>query len=148
VTPNTHPDLWRALDDLKSVRQYPKGGALFHHGRPADGIYLIEKGEVLLTLPTEGKLTRTFDVAGPGMVLGLSETMTGEPHKLTAEAADQTQIAYVERGSLLGFLRDHHEFCLQIVRLLSEDLHGLYHRFQCMSSEGKPRRKASPASVN
>jgi CRP-like cAMP-binding protein len=141
-------ELWQALDGLKSLRTYAKGTLVFRQGRPAQGIYLIEKGEVRLTLPASAKPEPTFEIAGPGSVLGLSETLTGDAHKLSAEASDQVEIAYVERGSLLGFLREHHEFCLQIVRLLSEDLHGLYQRFQCMSSEGKSRRKASPASVN
>jgi CRP/FNR family transcriptional regulator, dissimilatory nitrate respiration regulator len=148
---NSNPsylEFWQALDGLKSVRTYDKGTSVFRQGRPAQGIYLVEKGEVRLTLAASAKPEHTFEIAGAGSVLGLSETLSGDAHKLGAEAASQVEIAYVERGSLLDFLRNHHEFCLQIVRLLSEDLHGLYQRFQCMSSEGKLRRKASPASLN
>lgn len=113
----SYPELWQALDGLKSVRTYAEGTPVFQVGRPADGIYLVEKGEVRLTMPSSQKVERTFEIAGPGTVLGLSETMTGEAHKLSAEAASQAQLAYVERGSLLEFLREHHQVCLQIVRL-------------------------------
>jgi CRP-like cAMP-binding protein len=148
-SPNaSYPELWQALDGLKSVRTYTKGSSLFQQGTPAQGIYLVEKGEVRLTLPSSGRSEHTFEVAGPGTVLGLSEAMTGEAHELSAEALSPAEIAYVERGKLLELLRDHHLFCLQIVQLLSDDLHGLYQRFQCMSSEERPRRKASPVSVN
>ena len=147
ILPNpSYPELWQALEGLKSVHTYAEGTPVFQQGRPAQGIYLVEKGEVRLTMPSSPQ--RTFEIAGPGTVLGLSETMTGEAHKLSAAAASQAEIAYVERGSLLEFLRAHHQFCLQIVHLLSDDLHGLYQRFQSMSSEERPRRKASPASVN
>jgi CRP/FNR family transcriptional regulator len=140
--------LWQALDRLKCLRTYEKGTPVFQQGHPAEGIYLIEKGEVRLTLPSGAQPGRTFEIVGPGAMLGLSETMTGEAHKLSAEAVSHTEIACVERGKLLAFLREHHQFCLQIVHLLSDDLHGLYQRFQCMSSEERPRRRASPASVN
>lgn len=147
MLPNpSYPELWQALDGLKSVRTYAEGTPVFQQGRLAQGIYLVEKGEVRLTMPSSPQ--RTFEIAGPGTVLGLSETMTGEAYKLSAAAASQAEIAYVERESLLEFLRAHHQFCLQIVHLLSDDLHGLYQRFQSMSSEERPRRKASPASVN
>jgi CRP-like cAMP-binding protein len=121
---------------------------VFQQGHPAEGIYLVEKGEVRLTLPSLAQPEPTFEIVGPGTMLGLSETMTGEAHKLSAEAVGHAEIAHVERGRVLAFLREHHQFCLQIVQLLSDDLHGLYRRFQCMSSEERPRRKASPASVN
>jgi len=145
---SSYPELWQALNRLKCVRTYSQGASVFRQGRPAHGIYLIEKGEVRLTLPSSVKPERTFEVAGPGTVLGLSETMTGEAYKLSAEAVGPAEIAHVERATLLKFLRDHHQFCLQVVRLLSDDLHQLYQRFQCVNSEERSRRKASPASVN
>ena len=114
ILPNpSYPELWQALEGLKSVHTYAEGTPVFQQGRPAQGIYLVEKGEVRLTMPSSPQ--RTFEIAGPGTVLGLSETMTGEAHKLSAAAASQAEIAYVERGSLLEFLRAHHQFCLQML---------------------------------
>jgi CRP-like cAMP-binding protein len=139
-------ELWQALGKLQSVCTYEEGMSVFQQGCPARGIYLVEKGEVRLILQAPVKPGRTFAIAGPGALLGLSEAVTGEAHKLSAEAAGEAQIGFVERGPLLAFLRDHHQFCLQIVRLLSDDLHGLYQRFQCMSSEERPAGKpARPA---
>lgn len=109
----------------------------------------MEKGAVRLLLQSDPKAERIFDVAGPGAVLGLSESMTGECYKLTAEAAECVQISYIERGELLHFLQEHHEFCLQIVRLLSEDLHVLYGRYRSMDTlEGRPKGKTSSRRVN
>jgi CRP-like cAMP-binding protein len=148
-TPNTaYSEIWQALDGLKALRRYDNGTPVFHQGDPAQGIYLVEKGEVRLMLPGSALPQPTFAVAGPGAVLGLSETMTGQAHKLGAEALGPAEIAFVEREALLEFLRLHHQFCLQIVRLLSDDLHALYQRFQGMSAEGKSRRRASPVAVN
>jgi len=144
VPKTPYSDLWCALSPLKSVRSYRNGAPLFQSGQPARGIFLVEEGEVRLVLPASAKGEIVFGVAGPGSVLGLCETMTGEAYKLTAETAGPARIACVERGALLDFLHQHDEFCLQIVRLLSEDLHGLYHRFRSMPlPEGRFRKRGS-----
>lgn len=58
-------------------------------------------------------------------MLGLSESMSGETYRITAEAGDQTTAVFVPREEFLEFLREHGDFCMQVVRLLSEDLHAL-----------------------
>jgi CRP/FNR family transcriptional regulator, cyclic AMP receptor protein len=67
-------------------------------------------------------------VAGPGEVLGLSATMSGKPYELTAEVMDSVQVAFIKRKDLLKFLREHREACLQVVHLLSQDLHTAFDR--------------------
>ncbi len=143
--PNKLPlDLWSALHGIRSVRTYSKGRSLFQCGRPAQGVYLIEKGEVRLLFPSSSGAGRVFETAGPGVMLGLSETMCGEAHKLTAEAAGQTRVSFVGREELLRFLRQDQRCCMQIVRLLSEDLHLLYHKFQAESGSVSRPRKSPP----
>lgn len=125
------------------MRTYAKGKLLFRWGQPALGVYLIEKGGVDLLLPTAGGAERFFEKAGPGVILGLSEAISGDSSKLTARAADQTQVAFVGREALLKFLGEHQTICMQIVRLLSEDLHLLYHRYRYQSAEANRRRAKS-----
>jgi CRP-like cAMP-binding protein len=134
------PDLWRALERLRSQRRYGEHEFLFKDGDPCAGIYLVEKGEIRLLLPMRAKQYKEFETASAGAVLGLSEAMSGSPHKMLAEAVGTVEVAYIERMALLKFLSKHCEVCMQVVALLSEDLHGLYHRFRASpSSEGKPR---------
>jgi CRP-like cAMP-binding protein len=145
------PGLWSALEDIRTVRTYAKGKLLFRWGQPAHGVYLIEKGEVDLLLPASGGAERFFEKAGPGVMLGLSEAMSGDISKLTARAADRTQVAFVPREALLEFLRQHQAFCMQIVRLLSEDLHLLYHKYRHQSGVANRLRgtkSSDPAGAN
>jgi len=135
------PDLWHALEDLRSSRRYESGSVLFRDGEPCAGIYLIEKGQINLLLPTQKKRYELFEAVGRGAMLGLSEAMSGSPHKFMAEAGLATEVAYVERMALMKFLSEHHMVCMQVVRLLSEDLHALYHRFREASPlQGRPRK--------
>jgi len=117
-----------AFDNIKAVSQVPRGESLFHEGRTARGIFVLCEGRVKLSVCSEHGKRLMLRVADPGEVLGLSATMSGKPYELTAEVLDSAQIAFVKRRDLLRFLRDHREACLQVVHLLSQDLHAAFDR--------------------
>jgi CRP-like cAMP-binding protein len=143
------PDLWEALHGIKSVRVYPKGAKLFLQGTEVSGVYVVESGLVRVLLPTAQSRLQLLEIAGPGSVLGLSESMSGDRYRVTAEAGDHTTVAFIPRESFVDFLRDHCDFCMQVVRLLSEDLHGLYHKFRSISAHpGRPRRRPVDEQLN
>lgn len=143
------PDLWQALHGIKSIRAYSKGTTIFQQGTAAAGVYVVESGQVRLLLTTSQSRPQLLEIAGPGTILGLSESMSGDNHRLTAQAEDHATIAFVPRDSLLEFLRSHCDFCMQVVRLLSDDLHGLYHKFRSISAHpGRPRHRPPDEQLN
>jgi len=143
------PDLLQALHGIKSVRLFPKGATLFQQGSAVTGVYLVENGEVRVLLPTGQSQKQLLEVVGPGTMLGLSETMSGENYRITAEAGDKAAVAFIPREDFLEFLREHSDFCMQVVRLLSEDLHGLYHKFRSISAHpGRPRHRPLDEQLN
>ncbi len=110
---------------------------------------MVESGEVRVLLPTGPNQRQLLEVSGPGTMLGLSENMTGENYRVTAEAGDETTAVFVPREELLSFLREHCDFCMQVVRLLSEDLHGLYDKFRSISAHpGRPRHRPLEEQLN
>jgi len=143
------PDLWEALHGIKCVRVYSKGETVFEHGSAVSGVFVVETGRVRLLLPTSQARPQLLEVAGPGTILGLSESMSGECYRVTAEAADHTTVAFIPREGFVRFLREHCDFCMQVVRLLSDDLHGLYHKFRSISAHpGRPRRRTPDEQLN
>jgi len=143
------PDLLQALRRIKSVQLFPKGATLFQQGSAVAGVYLVESGEVRVLLPSGQRQKQLLEVVGPGAMLGLSESMTGEKYRITAEAGERTTVAFIPREEFLEFLREHGDFCMQVVRLLSEDLHGLYHKFRSISAHpGRPRHRALDEQLN
>jgi CRP/FNR family transcriptional regulator len=67
----------------------------------------------------------------------LHPTITGEPHELTAETLQDSQLNFVSRPDFLRFLKEHGDACLHAVHHLSKDCQsavdlirsiGLYHR--------------------
>jgi CRP/FNR family transcriptional regulator, cyclic AMP receptor protein len=116
------------FDAIKAVTRVPRGETLFHEGRVPRGVFVICEGRVKLSVCSENGKRLMLRVAGPGEVLGLSATMSGKGYELTAEAMDMVQVAFIKRRDLLKFLRDHREACLQVVHLLSQDLHTAFDR--------------------
>jgi CRP/FNR family cyclic AMP-dependent transcriptional regulator len=134
-------DALQSFDTIKSVCAYPRGSTLFAEGRAARGIFVLCDGRAKLSVCSENGKRLMLRVAGPGEVLGLSSSMSGKPYELTAEMLDGSQVAFVKRKDLLRFLREHREACLQVVHLLSQDLHTAYDRVRTigLARTRKPR---------
>jgi CRP-like cAMP-binding protein len=142
-------DPWQALHGIKLVRVYPKGATLFEHGTAVNGVYVVESGEVRVLLPTGEGCHQLLETAGPGTILGLSETMSGDRHRVTARAGDHALVSFIPRERFVDFLRDHCDFCMLVVKALSEDLHGLYHKFRSISAHpGRPRHRSLDEQLN
>lgn len=140
--PRLSQELEQALRSIVRVREFRKGETLYTHGTVADGLFLVETGAVQVLLPTREQRLQVLEVVGAGAILGLSETMSGDNYRVTANAEDLTKTSFIDRTKFLEFLDVHPEFCMQIVRLLSENLHGLYHKFRSVSAHpGRPRRR-------
>jgi len=126
------PDALEAFDGIKSTQMYAKGTVLFREGQSARGVFLLCEGRVRLSICSESGHRMTVRVAGPGEMLGLSAALAGGSYEVTAEALDRVQVAAVRRKDLLHFLQEHREVCLQVVNLLSEDLHVAYDRVRAV----------------
>lgn len=139
-------DALQSFDQIKSTSVYPRGATLFGEGRPAKGIFVLCDGRAKLSVSGENGKRLMLRVAGPGEVLGLSSALSGTPYEITAEAVDASQVVFVKRKDLLKFLRDHKEACLQVVHLLSGDLHSAYDRVRSIGLS-RTRRTRVPAAV-
>jgi CRP-like cAMP-binding protein len=143
------PEFLRALHELNPARLFPKGAVLFQQGSIAAGVYVVASGEVCILLHTGLSQRQLLDVAGPGTMLGLSEALTSEEYRVTAVAGDGTTALFIAREQFLDFLTVRNDFCMQVVRLLSEDLHGLYCKFRNISAHpGRPRQRDLDEQLN
>jgi len=136
----------KAFNALKAVGSYARGTTLFREGHPARGVFVLCDGRARLSVCSESGKRLTLRIAGPGEVLGLSASLTAGTYGATAELLDHARVAVIKRKDLIRFLREHREACLQVVHLLSEDLHTAY---DCVRSVGLGRsRRARPPRVH
>jgi CRP/FNR family transcriptional regulator len=121
-------DTLREFDAIKSLGSYRRNTILFSEGRPVRGIYLLCDGRAKLSICAENGKRLTLRIAGPGEVLGLGAVLSNTPYEITAELLDSSQVVFIRRKELTKFLREHSDICMQVVRMLSQDLHGAYER--------------------
>lgn len=143
------PELLRAFGASALVRQYRKGAAVYRRGRAVRGVFLVQKGRVRLLLG-ERAAGLALNVAGPGSVLGLGETISGNSYEASVETLEPCQIAFLPREAFLSYLRQNCALCMQLVQLLSEDLHQLYQQYRTIGGPAtrarKPRASGSAQS--
>ena len=137
----------KAFDEIKSLASFPRGTVLFAEGRPVRGIYILCDGRAKLSICSETGKRLTLRIAGPGEVLGLGAALSNTPYEVTAELLDNSQVVFVRRKDLMKFLRENRTVCLEIVRMLSQDLHGAYERVRtiAMVRTRRPRITFRPA---
>ena len=145
--PESNP--WRAMEELAQSRRYAGGEFLFHEGSPCRGVYLIKSGQVQLLMRTPPKEYQQVELTGQGAYLGLNEVMGGMSHKFGARAVGTVEVDFIGRTKLTRFLRQHQDVCVQIVGLMSENLHGLYQRLRSMARvEARRKRKILSTRVH
>jgi CRP/FNR family transcriptional regulator, cyclic AMP receptor protein len=142
-------DALQDFETIKSIGYYPKRTVLFAEGRAVRGIYILCDGRAKLSIGAENSKRLTLRIAGPGEVLGLGAVLSKTPYEVTAEVLDDSQVVFVRRKELVNFLRDHRSICMQVVCMLSQDLHGAYERVRNIGTihPRRPRLLARPRVI-
>ena len=136
-------DALEAFDAIKTISNLPRGTCLFQEGQAARGVFVLCQGRAKLSVCSEVGKRLTLRVAAAGEVLGLSASLAATPHEFTAETMEDARVAVVRRKDLLQFLRTHREACLQVVNLLSQDLHTAYDRVRSVGLTRSRRPRAN-----
>lgn len=139
------PAFCAALTADRKARCYAAGTNLFQASERSRGVYVVESGDVELFQTAKCGELVSMETVGSGSVIGLNEAVSGSPHKLTAIAKTETRVLFVDRHELLQILRQEPVFCMQLVRMLSEDLHVLYRK--CQNNSGVARSGRTPSQV-
>lgn len=124
------PEAAEAFEAVKQTTSYAKGSILFAEGEPPEGVYLLSQGRVKLVLDRGRKRERIVRIAGPGEVLGLSATISGEPCEVSVETLAQSRVGFISRADFLRLLQDYSEICFRAVQLLGQNLHVSYEQFR------------------
>lgn len=112
--------LCEAFASSGKSESFEKGSTVFRQGEEVRGVYLVKSGRVRLSLVDRGVVSDRF--AGPGSVLGLPATMTGNTYSLTAQALEPCAVLFVPRDTVLSLLRHRPEFCFEVVEILAQEV--------------------------
>jgi CRP-like cAMP-binding protein len=142
-------ELSLALIKIRTSPDFREGEIVFQQASPVRGLYIVESGQVRILLATGHSEKQLLEVLGPRTILGLSETISGANYRATAEAASALVTSFIGREKLLTLLRENPTFSMEVVRLLSEELHTIYQKFRSISAHpGRPRRRDLNINLN
>lgn len=131
------------LERIKFATAYPAGSILFAEGQEPRGVMILCQGRVKLSMSSPNGKTLILKIAEPGEVLGLSATISGEPHDTTAEAIDPVQINLIRRADFQNFLTRYQDACLHAAQELSAVHNTACHEIRMLGlSQSVPERLA------
>lgn len=125
-----------AVRELNAIRQnafYPRGVVIYAEGEQPRGVYILCSGQVRLTAGSPDGGEVILRVAERGEILGLSNTISREPHRLRAETLSACQIGFIPRIAFLQFLRAHPDASLRIAEHLSMELHKAWEQVELVT---------------
>ena len=114
-------DLRERLEAIASTVQKPRGCTLFRRGDESFGVFIIQEGRVALSVGTIEGASPTRSL-GPGCIIGVPGTLSGEGYSLTARTINDCKLAFIPRETLLDFLRRNPQHCFQLVEMLSKEI--------------------------
>jgi CRP-like cAMP-binding protein len=94
----------------RRVMTYPKGTIVFSQGQPSDAVMYIQKGSIKISVLSRTGKEAVVAMLGPGDFFG-EGALTGQPVRIgTATTTAPTTVLIIEKGVMLGLLRDEPAF--------------------------------------
>jgi CRP-like cAMP-binding protein len=122
------------LRPLGETTKLPKGSFIFGQGDPAKGVFVVSDGRACISLSGQNGVPVWSKIVGPGTILGLPSTVSGQPYTLTAVALEKVDAAFVSRQTLCELMARDPELSNQVVRVLSEELGDLRRRISLLNA--------------
>ena len=103
------------LRNLLSVREVPKGDALFRAGDQGDAMYLIESGRVRITISDDDQKEIVLAELAQGDFFGEMAIIDGKQRSADATVAEDARLAVLYRENFLGFIHDNPKVALEML---------------------------------
>lgn len=116
------PELIEALEKNSTPISCGEDRVLFNQGDSPEGLYILDQGEITLTMKSPGGQQVMEIEAHPGSLLGLPGLIGNGPYTLSAIAHDGTQVSFVSRERFTGLMQADPQLSLKILQVLAAEL--------------------------
>ena len=116
------PDLILTLE--KGSKTISCGGdrVLFRQGEVPDGLYILNRGELALTMTSPSGEPVMQMQASAGALLGLPGLISGEPYTLTATARNGACLSFVSRDDFTSLMQTNPLMALKMLEVLAAEV--------------------------
>jgi uncharacterized membrane protein len=96
----------------------PANKTIFWRGDKGDSLYLINSGEVVVTVPNEKGEHVVLDTLGPGGFFGEISLLDGGPRTASIRATGNTDLYVLKRDAFHAFLRQRPDTAIEILTIM------------------------------
>jgi CRP-like cAMP-binding protein len=121
------PDLILTLEKGSTAISCDGDRVLFRQGEIPDGLYILNCGELALTMTSpSGEQVMQMQVSA-GSLLGLPGLISGEPYTLTAIARNGAHLSFVSRDNFTSLMQTNPLMALKILEVLAAEVRSARH---------------------
>lgn len=128
------PPKLKLLAFSSTYQTFETGEPLFHEGDPADGAYIIEKGEVNVLTERDG-LEVKVGTLGKHDLFGEMALILNESRSATIRATRQLKVLKIDADVFLRLVTENPDASLAVMRSLSEKIARLTDRYQTLRTQ-------------
>lgn len=140
-----HSCPFRTLPDEERLRLrdgvlrkvFGRSQRVVRQGDEVTGVYVVQSGVVRLSHVTADGKEVVVRLLGPAGLIGLTETLTGRPYLLSAEAVDASRLELLPRSVVVDVLGRHPDVAAALLGWLASELHRTVEAW-CESTAGTP----------
>ena len=114
-------DLLEVFKDSDDFVEFPAGAVIIAEGQEGDVMYVVMKGEVIVSI--KGNILAT---AGPGEIVGEMALINAEIRSATVTANTHCQLALIDHSSFEALLKHVPDFTLHVLNVLAIRLQKAY----------------------
>jgi CRP-like cAMP-binding protein len=122
---------------------WPSGFELYHRGTPADGIFIVLHGHVILRSPMKGGRGFVSGIAMPGETFGAEGLAPRGEYVTDAKAADGVETLHLGGEQFRAFLREQPAHAIALVGQVMAERSALLERLQELASLNVEERLVS-----
>ena len=116
------PELIHALHERATPVDCTEDRVLFYQGEMADGLYIVQAGNVALSMQSPLGDTVMSISATPGSLLGLPGLVGNSAYSLTAKAANGAEIWFVGREQFSRLMLTEPSLSVMILKVLAAEV--------------------------
>ena len=121
-----------AFQELQARSIHPPRTMLFAEGQTPAGIFFLRSGKVRLFMSGPAGERLISRTAQPGEILGITEGVSGDSYRMSAETLIPSEVGFIDREAFLQFLRAHGAVAFRLVQLLSNEVDSRYERLRSL----------------
>jgi CRP/FNR family transcriptional regulator, cyclic AMP receptor protein len=119
---------------IEQIERWPAGEIIFREGDPPRGIFVLYSGTIDLVFSGRNGISKSLRTGTPGMIVGLSDAISNQPHDCTAITQTGARIGFVPIDALRRQLEETPQLWLSIAKFLSADVDSCWASMRTLSA--------------